>query len=486
MNGIYKSYGADNVLSDVRFHILGGEICAVLGKSGAGRSTLANILGGVLSADKGEILIDDAPVRFMRPADAANAGIAVVHQHPGVIHDLKVYEYMFLGREIKEYGILDNPFMISETGRILTEIGSFANPLAYMGGLNGSERAAVDVCRAFLSGSPVIILDKSIDALSSAAAERALDILTGFRIEGRGIVLITDSITYALRVSTRFAIMRDGAVIDIPPGQANIAILNRLLNLDYLNPAVRRRFSGKYPILEIRAPNSSIRLYKGEILGLTGWPGDTILRLMGLKKPGKEKVLLEGKSARISGPAAARRIGILYMPRKWMSAGVFPDMNAMDNISVTSWRNISVFGFISQKRQEHVYEAQAKLLKIRFGGRHGAMRAFSGGSQQKAVLARLLLQKPKILILDNPTEGVQIADRADIHDLIRDMPKQGISIILLSDDRNEISDLCDRALFIRDNKVTAELSGGQLNMESIDGLFAAEADEYVQREKSDR
>ena len=472
MRGIYKSYGAERVLSNVDFSVSGGEICGLLGESGAGKSTLINILGGVLSADKGEISVDGAPIRFCGPAEAAQKGIAIVYQDPATMDDLTVCEYIFLGREITKCGVVDSLFMRSEAGRILGEIGADIDPSALMDSLREGGRQIVDICRAFLSGASVIILDETMENLPETIAERVYNMLIGFKFEGKGIVIVSKTTDDVLNVCSRFVILRDGAAAG--EYAAGDAVVGRLLG-DYSEAAYGGdgRPASRYPVFKFRGDYFSFAVNSGEILGLAGSGfGDVIMQIMGLRKLVSGKIYLYGKSIRISGPAEAIKSGIAFAPSNPRENSIFLDLNIMDNISMMTWRLVSKLGFINRSRQETIFEAQAETLKIKSGSRRNPIRAVPGGSQQKAVLARLLQFTPQVLILSNPTKGMQTTDREDLYRMIYSLAGSGASIMLLSDEYKEFVRLCDRVAIMQDDRITAELSGSEITERTLRGLCA--------------
>ena len=473
MKGIYKSFGADNVLTNVNFSVSSGEICALLGESGAGKSTLMGILSGVLSADKGEITIDGSPVRFRGPVDALKAGIAVAYQEPGPINNLMVYEYIFLGRETAKCGLLSTNSMISETGRILNEIGTDISPLALMADFTEGKRQAVSICRAFLSGASVIILDEKIQNLSESAAECIFEMINRFKDEGKAIVLVSNSLKHILTYSSRFVIMRDGEVLrEYMADQTNPGMIGNLLRKTD-NPEImdRERFVSRYNVMKIKEDNYSFFVNKGEILGLTGSGfRELFMRIMGCGKPYRGKIYLHGKSIRVKSAKDAMKHGIVFAPGNRRKNSIFPDMNTIDNISMSAWRFSAVLGFIRRSMQESSFERQTKPLRIKSGYRYNPISDVSVGSQQKAVLARLLLLTPQVVILDSPAQGMQTEDREDIYGIIYRLAENGVSIIVISDDYCELARVSGRVLVMRDGCLSGELSGSQVSMEAIEEM----------------
>jgi len=463
MKGIYKSFGADYVLSDVDFNVPEGEICALLGESGAGKSTLLSILSGVLTADRGEITIDGAPVRFRKPSDAIKVGIAIVYQDKRPAKGLRVYEHMFMGKEISKKGILSNSFMISEAARSLSEIGSDTDPQAFMADLSECKRQAVDICRVFLSGASVIILDEAVEYLTDSAKGLVLDALVNYKNKGFGIVFASQSFNDAQRVSTRFTLLKDGAVAGEYSGDQALVDIERYYRGVTGSPFVKQeQYVSRYCVLKIKEHDLSFYVNRGEILGIAGSGCiELFMRVFGVVKPFSGKVYLHGKAVRIQSPLAAMQMGLAFAPRDRRNHSIFPDMNIMDNITMMTWHFVSNRGFINRGKQEKLFEAQAKEMRIKAGYRYNPASAVSGGSRQKALLARLLLFSPQVIIIDCPTQGMHTQDKEDIYKIICGLADRGASVILLSDKNSEIAGVCDRLLIMRHNRIEAELPGGK-------------------------
>jgi ribose transport system ATP-binding protein len=467
MKGIYKSFGADNVLSGVNFEVSDGETVALLGESGAGKSALIAVLSGAETADRGEITIDGVPVRFRSPTDAAKAGIFTVYQEPEPIIGLTVYEYIFLGREITKYGVLDNKSMKSEAGRILWEIRAGIGPEATLGGLNEDDRQTVDMCRAFLSGASVIVLDSAV----TSTGEPVFEILSRLKRNGVGVVFASSNLRDALRVCSRIVILRDGTVVgEYNRDQADAETLRGYMRGVDISFPKRERFVSRYCVLKVSCAEYSFCVNRGEILGIIGSEfSERYMPAVGLGKKFSGKVYLRGKGVRVKNPAAAMKLGIAFAPRCRRKNGIFPDMNIMDNISMMTWRFSGARGFINRRGQELVFETQSKRLRIKAGYRYNPISAISGGDQQKSVLARLLLFTPQVLIMDNPTQDMCTEDREDIYGLIYCLADKGGSIIVISDDRAEISRLCDRVLVMKDGRIIAELTGERRILDVLNG-----------------
>ncbi|MDR2650291.1 MAG: ATP-binding cassette domain-containing protein, partial [Clostridiales bacterium] len=337
MKGIYKSFGADNVLTNVDFSVSEGETVALLGESGAGKSTLMSILGGAESADKGEITIDGAPLRFRSPADAIKAGIFAVYHDLDPVSDLKVYEYIFLGREISTYGILRNRSMKTETACVLGKIAPEIDPGALLSGLSKVDRRIVGICRAFLSGASVIILDEAMKSLAEEPVQRILKMFLSMGCNGTAVVFVSNNFVSnnmkdPLNICSRFVIMRDGTVAgEYAREHVNADMIRRRLRSDSgISYSKGSRFVSRYCVLKVSSSDCSFYVNRGEVLGITGSGlSELFMPAAGVGKPLSGKIYLHGKAIRVKDPASAIKLGIAFAPRDRRKNGIFPDMNTM-------------------------------------------------------------------------------------------------------------------------------------------------------------
>ncbi len=477
MKGIVKSFGANDVLKKVDFSLNGGEICALLGENGAGKSTLMNILGGVLPADQGSILLDGKAVAFLNPAQSLNAGIAFIHQELNLINDLPVYENMFIGRELKKKsGFLDHAAMYQKTKELFDNMGLEIDPGAMVSSLDASFKQIVEISRALMMNASIIIMDEPTTSLTDPEIERVFDMLRMLKQQKVGVVFISHKLREVMEICDRYTVLRDGVMVadgyvkdtSIPEiarhmvghevnserNQRSVVLGDEILRLENLTqePAFR---------------DVSLSVRAGEILGVTGLLGDGRSELFrtvfGAEGKYAGQIYLEGKPVVITSTKQALALGIGYLPRNRKENGIIKDMNILENGSIVTLPRLTRFGLIRKKAQIEQFHEQRKNLLIKMESDFDSITSLSGGNQQKVVLAKWLSANPKILVLDNPTQGVDVGAKEEIYQIIQKLADQGVAIVVLCSEAQEIIRLCDRALVMYHGSVRAEVSGDQMN-----------------------
>ncbi|MBR5545453.1 MAG: sugar ABC transporter ATP-binding protein [Clostridia bacterium] len=477
MQGIVKSFGANDVLKKVDFTLNEGEICALLGENGAGKSTLMNILGGVLPADQGQILLDGKAVTFLNPAQSLNAGIAFIHQELNLINDLPVYENMFIGRELKKKsGFLDHAAMYGKTKELFEKMGLEIDPGAMVSTLDASFKQIVEISRALMMNASIIIMDEPTTSLTDPEIERVFDMLRMLKQQKVGVVFISHKLREVMEICDRYTVLRDGVMVadgyvkdtSIPEiarhmvghevtserNQRNAALGEEVLRLENLTqePAFR---------------DVSLKVRAGEILGVTGLLGDGRSELFrtvfGAEGKYSGQIFLQGKPVVITSTRQALGLGIGYLPRNRKENGIIKDMNILENGSIVTLPRMTKFGLIKAKEQIAEFHRQRKNLLIKMENDTDSITSLSGGNQQKVVLAKWLSANPKLLILDNPTQGVDVGAKEEIYQIIQQLAEQGVAVVVLCSEAQEIIRLCDRALVMYHGSVRAEVSGEAMN-----------------------
>ena len=477
MQGIVKSFGANDVLKKVDFTLNEGEICALLGENGAGKSTLMNILGGVLPADQGQILLDGKAVTFANPAQSLHAGIAFIHQELNLINDLPVYENMFIGRELKKKsGFLDHAAMYRKTKELFEKMGLDIDPGAMVSSLDASFKQIVEISRALMMNASIIIMDEPTTSLTDPEIERVFDMLRMLKQQKVGVVFISHKLREVMEICDRYTVLRDGVMVadgyvkdtSIPEiarhmvghevkserNQRNVALGEEVLRLEKLTqePAFR---------------DVSLKVRAGEILGITGLLGDGRSELFrtvfGAEGKYSGQIYLNGKPVVITSTKQALGLGIGYLPRNRKENGIIKDMNILENGSIVTLPRMTRFGLIKAKEQIAEFHRQRKNLLIKMENDTDSITSLSGGNQQKVVLAKWLSANPKLLILDNPTQGVDVGAKEEIYQIIQQLADQGVAVVVLCSEAQEIIRLCDRALVMYHGSVRAEVSGEAMN-----------------------
>jgi ribose transport system ATP-binding protein len=482
MKGIYKSFGANDVLKDVDFSLEGGEICALLGENGAGKSTLMNILGGVLQADGGEILVDGRRVLFPEPADSLEAGIAFIHQELNLINDLPVYENMYIGREPrKRFGMLDKAYMKKETERTFELMGMALDPSVMVRDLDSSYKQIVEIARAIMMNASVIIMDEPTSSLTELEIERVFAMIKNLAARGVGVVFISHKLREVMRLCTRYTVLRDGNVVGsgVTADVTTDALARLMVGHDVGGKFFRKsEKSAARSLLRLENLTDSrnffginFDVHSGEVFGVTGLLGDgrseLFLSVFGAGGDYGGQAYVDGLPVKLKSAAHALERGIAYLPRNRKENGILKDMNILENASIAVWPRISKFGFIRGTVQKKMFGSQAQSLRIKMGGETDAITSLSGGNQQKVILSRWMMIGPKILILDNPTQGVDVGAKEEIYDIIMRLADEGAGVIVLSSEAQEIIRVCDRAAVMYHGRVAGFVEGAMMNEHEI-------------------
>ena len=480
MRGIYKSFGANDVLRNVDFHLNEGEICALLGENGAGKSTLMNILGGVLPADRGTIELDGRRVSFHVPNDSLNAGIAFIHQELNLINDLPVYENMFIGRELKKHGLLDRKTMLARTQELFDRMKIDVDPQVMVRELDASYKQIIEISRALMMNASIIIMDEPTTSLTEPEIERVFDMLRKLREQNVGIVFISHKLREVMTICDRYTVLRDGSLVadglvkDATIAQIACEMVGHEVNSMPLNRAVQLgdevlRLEGL--TLEPHFRDVSLSVHAGEVLGVTGLLGDGRSELFsavfGAMQPTAGSILLSGKKVSIRSTRQATALGVGYLPRNRKENGIIKDMSILENGSIVMWEKLQKLGLINRKEQRRLFDQQRTGLRIKMGDERDSITSLSGGNQQKVVLAKWLSAHPKLLILDNPTQGVDVGAKEEIYEIILRLADEGVAVVVLSSEAQEIIRVCDRALVMYHGSIRAQVSGDTMNEHEI-------------------
>lgn len=481
MKNINKSFGTNKVLKDVSITIRNGEICALIGENGAGKSTLMNILGGVYRMDSGEILIDGQPVHFTTPAQSLNAGIAFIHQELNLINDLPIFENMFLGRELKgKRGRLDLEGMLQATEDIFARMNIQLDPKTMVRDLDASYKQIVEICRAIMMDASVIIMDEPTTSLTEPEIRRVFQMMRTLRDQGVGIIFISHKLGEVMEICERYLVLRDGELVaegqvaDVTTDELARFMVGYDLNI---NLKSRRTNVGKEVLRledfsngrDFRKINLSVR--QGEILGVTGLLGDgrspLFQAVFGAIPTVSGKLFLNGEEVKIHSTEQALNLGIGYLPRNRKENAIIKDMNVLENASIVTWPLFAKRGLIDFGKQTEIFERQRKELDITLQTLSDGINTLSGGNQQKVVLAKWLAANPQLLILDNPTQGVDVGAKEEIYEIIFQLAEQGMAIVVLSSEATEIIRLCHRALVMYHGEIQGEVSADTMTEHEI-------------------
>lgn len=481
MKNITKSFGSNTVLKDVSLSINGSEICALIGENGAGKSTLMNILGGVCKMDTGAIYMDGKRVDFSTPAESLGAGIAFIHQELNLINDLPVFQNMFLGREIKsKLGRLDLERMILETEEVFKQMNINLNPRAMVRDLDASYKQIVEICRAMMMKASVIIMDEPTTSLTEPEIERVFTMMRALKERGVGIIFISHKLGEVVQICQRYFVLRDGQLVaEGDVAEVTTDMLARfMVGYDVRTKKLYREKNLGNELLRVEGithrtayRDISFSVREGEVLGVTGLLGDgrreLFQSIFGADTDFSGKIYVNGKETSIKSTIQALNEGIGYLPGNRKENSIIKDMNIIENASIVTWPKFSKRGIINQHKHNEEFERQVKALSIKMGNSTDSINSLSGGNQQKIVLAKWLSANPRLLILDNPTQGVDVGVKEDIYDIILKLAAENIAVVVLSSEAQEIIRVCDRALVMYHGTIQGEVTGDTMNEHDI-------------------
>ena len=480
MTGIDKAFGANRVLKGVDFSVGDGEIHALIGENGAGKTTLMNILGGVLQPDAGEMRFGGAPVRFNVPRDSLDAGIAFIHQELNLVNDLNVYENLFLGREIRRGGRIDRGAMIARSAGVLARLQVSLDPKTPLRALDASYKQIVEIARALLFEAKLIIMDEPTTSLTEVEIERVFDMMRAVKKTGVSIVFISHKLGEVLEICDRFTVLRDGAVAQqgAVEGVTERDLARWMVGHDVRTEKLKRNAQIGEEVLraehlsrERAFEDVSFSLRAGEILGFTGLLGDgrseLFQTLFGVTPESTGEIFVCGKPYKPKSTTHACAAGLGYVPRNRKENGIIPDLSILENGSIATYGRLNRCGFLKGKALRANFEKWRRELSIKLANEDDLITSLSGGNQQKVVLAKWLSAAPRVIIFDNPTQGVDVGAKEDIYDIILRLSENGVGVVILSSEAQEIIRLCDRAMVMYHGRVRGELSGENLNEHAI-------------------
>lgn len=475
---VSRRFAAVQALERVSFDVLPGEVHAVVGENGAGKSTLMKIVSGVIGEYQGEVLVRGRSVRFQSPREAELAGIGIIHQELNSVPQLSVAASLFLGRELTRFaGVLNEAEMERQAVRMLKPLDPSIDPRARMGALRIGDQQLVEIARALALQPSVLVMDEPTSALSEAEVRRLESIIHALREHGTTILYISHRMDEIFRLADRITVLRDGRFVqtmaaaatspkqiaglmvgrDLPPQVARPAPASAAqVVLEARSLSLAPAFRAAQPRLQ----NISFELRQGEILGLAGLLGAGRTELLECLAGASSSrpsgvILLHGEPCELRSPAEAIRSGIALVTEDRKRLGLFPQLPVISNITMPALRLLSRLGIMLRQRESVAASESVRRLRVK-GAEEVRIAALSGGNQQKCLIARALLTQPRILLLDDPTRGVDVAAKAEIHSLLCELSQQGLSIIVASGELPELLSLCDRILVLAGGRLVAE------------------------------
>jgi rhamnose transport system ATP-binding protein len=476
-----KSYGAVRALRSASIELRGGEVRALAGENGAGKSTLVRLLAGVQRPDDGRLLVDGAETSFHGPADARDAGVAVIYQEPTLFPDLSVAENVMMGRHpLSSLRRIDRRALHAQVGRLLERLGVRLDPEEPVRGLSIADQQIVEIAKALSFDARVLIMDEPTAALSGQEVERLFGVVRGLRERGAAVLFISHRLDEIFAICDAVTVLRDGEVtFDGPVADLTTdALIQKMVGreLGQLFPKLEAQIG--QPVLTVSRltregafVDVSFEVRRGEIVALAGLVGagrsEVARAIFGIDRPDAGHVEIGGSRLRGGSPSAAMAAGIGLVPEDRREQGLVMEMAIERNVGLTRLHALSRMGVIGRGAERRLAQTWAERLQIKLHSLGDPVGFLSGGNQQKVVLAKWLATGPKVLIIDEPTRGIDVGTKAEVHRLMSELAGEGLAVLMISSELPEVLGMADRVLVMHEGRLVRELSRAEADEESV-------------------
>jgi ABC-type sugar transport system ATPase subunit len=486
--GIGKQFAGVKALDAVSFGVQLGAVHAVVGENGAGKSTLMKVLSGVYQPDAGEILLAGAAVKFANPRAAEAKGIAIIHQELNLVPSLSVAENIFLGREPKRFGFVDKRRIEREAQALLGKLEHKLEPQALVANLKIGDQQIVEIAKALSLEARVLIMDEPTTALSSSDVRKLFEVIRSLTTSGVGIVYISHKMDELFEIADEFTVLRDGkfvghkAASETTPNELvrmmvgreilHLRASNRINELDELLSVENLSSRARDANGKRKLNNINFALHRGEVLGIGGLMGagrtELLESLFGVHQVSNEtRVTMSDARLTLNNPRQAVAAGIAFVSEDRKRQGLLLEMNVGNNITLAQLESYTRFGFVKEASENKVAREQVAQLAIKTPSINTAAINLSGGNQQKIVIAKWLLTAPKVLLLDEPTKGIDIKGKTEIYRLIETLAASGLGIVLVSSEMPELLALSDRIIVLREGAIAGTVERSEATEEKI-------------------
>lgn len=480
LKGITKIFPGVKALDGVHFQLKKGEIHALMGENGAGKSTFIKVITGVHKAEEGEMFLNGKKVDFKGPKDAQEAGIAAIYQHVTAYPQLTVAENIFMGHEKIKHGIIQWKEMNEAADALLKELNADFKATDEMGALSVAQQQMVEISKALSSNAKIIIMDEPTASLTKKESEELYRITEKLRDNGASIIFISHRFEDMYRLATRVTVFRDSRYV----GSYNV---DEISNKDLITAMVGREINDMFPKPEVKIGKEVLRvenlsregffkdisftLHAGEIVGLTGLVGarrtEVIQTIYGIEKLNSGKIFMEGREVKIKNPQDAIKNGIGLLTEDRSNLGLILDWGIGRNITLTEIEKFGNKFFTNDKAERAAAKKLAEDVDTKAVSLFDKVSTLSGGNQQKVAVAKVLASDLKVLIMDEPTKGVDVGAKAEIYDIMGQLALQGYAILMISSEMPEILGMCDRIMVMCEGRLTGELQRGEATQETI-------------------
>lgn len=484
VKGLSKSFPGVKALDSVKFQLHAGSIHAVCGENGAGKSTLMNIIMGLYRRDEGEVYLRGKPIDFLSPRQALKAGISIIEQELNPILEMTVAENMFLGREdTKNKIFVDYVALENRALKVLKQLELDINPKTKMKRLTLAQIQLVEIAKAISYDSDIIIMDEPTSAISEKDVDVLFKIIRMMRTQGKGIIYVSHRLKEIFEISDTITIFRDGKYITTLPTETTTMgnLISKMIGRQLGDEYVKENVPNDIHALEVVAftrigefENISLSVNKGEILGIFGLLGsgrsEFFNALFGVQKPDYGDLYVLGKKVRHEKPAQAKYNKLAYVTEDRKSTGLVLKSSIKDNIALPNLKKLSKGPFISSSLENEQIQIISKRLRIKTPNMKNLVSQLSGGNQQKVVLAKWLISEPEILLLDEPTRGIDVGAKREIYTFMSEYAKAGHSVIMISSELQEIMGMSDRIVVFREGKIVAQRIRSEFSQEDLMAL----------------
>ncbi|HEX8639028.1 MAG TPA: sugar ABC transporter ATP-binding protein [Pyrinomonadaceae bacterium] len=493
MQKIRKVFSGVVALDGVDLTLERGEVHSLVGENGAGKSTLIKVMTGAYNRDGGEMFLEGKAVNFRSPEEANDAGVVAVYQEVNLLMFRTVAENIFLGREPRKFGFLDWGRMNREAGDILGKLGLDIDPKAELGSLNIALRQMVAIARGVSLGAKVLVLDEPTSSLTETEVGILYEVIRRLKAQGTAIVYISHRFDELYAVCDKVTVLRDGKFV----ATRELADLERIdlvcLMLGKQREDLEKKgvtafgahheTQGAPPLLKTenlsrgrRLQNVSLEAKKGEILGMAGLLGsgrtDVARALFGADSVEDGKIYLDGAEVKLRSPSDAIKAGIAFLSEDRKAEGIIPELSVRENLTLAALPALTTAGVVSRDKQTEIVDKFMKRLGIKASSAEQKIRELSGGNQQKVLLARWLCRNPKFLLLDEPTRGIDIGAKGEIQSLINELANEGLGVLMISSELEELVEGSSRVVVMRDGNLVAELRGAEISQDGIINAMA--------------
>ncbi|WP_394155054.1 sugar ABC transporter ATP-binding protein [Loktanella salsilacus] len=481
LDGIVKTFPGVTALDQVKLSLYPGQVTALIGENGAGKSTVVKTLTGIYRPDGGQILVDGKPVRFATPHDASRHGITAIHQETVLFDELSVAENIFIGHAPRgRFGLIDTARMTQDARALLDSIGAPLDPDAKLRDLGIASKHLVAIARALSIDARVVIMDEPTAALSQKEIEELYKLVEHLKSQGKAILFISHKFDEIFRIADRYTVFRDGQFVGdglmAEVGQDDLVQMMVGRSVDQIFP--QRVHAPGEVVLQVTGyahptefDDINFKLHKGEILGFYGLVGagrsEFMQSLIGITTPSKGVCRIGDKITVIRSPADAVNAGIVYVPEDRGKQGAITDMPIFQNVTLPSLGKTSRHGFIRLAEEFDLAREYTQRLDLRAASLDQDVGKLSGGNQQKVVIAKWLATEPRVIILDEPTKGIDIGSKAAVHSFMAELAAMGLSVIMVSSEIPEVMGMSDRVIVMREGRMVAELAGDELTPDNL-------------------